>query len=166
MLAVASTENESLYLDYKAFPNNSPLEKDTAFLKLLAKAISGFANANGGVLVIGINDKTRGPEPVVGLAAFAATLEEQLSRLVAFAVEGVETRSIRASTGVDEGFLVIRVPASGLAPHRSQKDHKYYRRTGESFVPMEHYEVADVFGRRHQPVLVPFARVLRGGRSQ
>ena len=155
LLSLAASETETLHLDFKEATQGALADKSKRrdFERVLAKAISGFANANGGVLVIGVDDKTRTLAPFNELASLEEFVNEQASRLVSFPVPGIHIRAIPTHTDDTKGFVVMLVPASDLAPHRSQKDHRYYRRSGESFVPMEHYEVADMFGRRSFPSL-------------
>jgi len=146
-------EPETLHLDFKESPTNPSANQIRERDALLAKALSGFANSDGGVLILGVADNPRELRPIQDLVAFDQRVNELLSRVVSFPVLGAETRRIDARAGGGSGYLVVLIPASDLAPHRSQKDHRYYFRTGDSFLPMEHWQVADAFGRRHRPVL-------------
>lgn len=156
----AAPKPETLYFDFKEY-RGTDLRKDKDHQKLLAKALSGFANAAGGLLVIGVDDKRRTLAPLADARAYEAAANELFSRLVAFPVEGVETKMIEETSGSATGFVLIFVPPSELQPHRSEKDKRYYRRSGDSFRSMEHYEVADAFGRRHHPRLRPRALAQR-----
>jgi len=145
---VSRQEAERLHLDFKQEPKQEDLQK------IVGKAVTGFANADGGVLVFGVAERSGILEdrPLADATDFEQHLNTMFSRCVAFPVEGVVTRAILKVPG-PHGYVVVHVPASDLAPHRSQVDKQYYRRVGESFVPMEHYEIADAFGRRHLPRL-------------
>src|SRR5207249_373295 len=46
------------------------------------------------------------------------------------------------------------VPPSPAPPHMGS-DGRYYYRTSSSSRPMEHYQVADAFGKRRRPILRP-----------
>jgi len=151
---IDADEPETLHLDFKEILDSPNKKQKKERDELLAKAISGFANADGGVLVLGVQNKPRNLKPIAEVKCFEQEVNELLSRLVTYPVPGVETDAVPASSGVGKGYIKVLVPASDLAPHRSQKDKNYYRRTGDSFVPMEHYEIADIFSRRHHPVLV------------
>lgn len=147
---LADAEAEKLHLDFKE-KRDSP-----DFKKILAKAVSGFANADGGVIIWGVAESggERQLAPFTGLASFEQAVNEQVARVVSFPVEGVDTKRV-SSSGADSGYLLVLVPASDLAPHRSNvaSSKHYYRRVGDSFLPMEHYEIADAFGRRRRPYL-------------
>jgi hypothetical protein len=53
----------------------------------------------------------------------------------------------------NNGFMLVYVPASDAGPHRSVRDREYYRRHGSGFYKMEHFELAEMFGRRRRPLL-------------
>jgi Schlafen, AlbA_2 len=120
-----------------------------------ARALSGFANSSGGVLIWGI-DARRGREhqevAIPAPEAFVQELETWLPVAVTRAVDGVENFVIDADRGT--GFVVSYVPESPSAPHRAEFGlRQYFRRVGDSFKSMEHYELEDMFGRRQRPVL-------------
>jgi hypothetical protein len=63
----------------------------------------------------------------------------------------------------DSGFAVTYVPASDRGPHMAKcGEDRYYRRSGDRFVRMEHFEIADMFGRRPQPKLSFYYRIDNG----
>ncbi len=66
---LADDEEERLHLDFKERTTKGRLLKDKDALKYLAKALSGFSNADGGVLVLGVKDKTREFVPLHGFGA-------------------------------------------------------------------------------------------------
>lgn len=81
-------------------------------------------------------------------------LNEYTSRLVVPAIPGVEHQAVPIASE-DEGFAITLVPKSDGLPHMAmaQGQQRYYFRTGDSFLPMEHFMLADRFGRRPQPKL-------------
>jgi len=152
--------SEDLYLEVKRCAN--PLaETDKHHL---AEALSGFANADGGTLIYGLvasgGDKSRGIPDTIGRVESLASLETlraEVSSLVGQVVQPpvesvqVVTREFTRQPG--EGFLLVFVPASDALPHRSKRDREYYRRHGSGFYRIEHFELAEIFGRRPLPVL-------------
>ncbi len=158
---IDDNDPETLHLDFKSKPNPATSDLEDDIRHYLAKSLSGFANSDGGVVLVGVaEDKTttrprRFLEPVQDVKPFEQKVHEQLSRVTVSPVPGATAEAILVSSGSQAGYLKILVPRSDLAPHRTNlKDFKvYFRRAGESFAPMEHYEIADVFGRRHQPKL-------------
>ena len=77
-------------------------------------------------------------------------------------VEGVEVKSVRYRADRRRGFAVILVPESDRGPHRAMLKgtcRQYYKRSGDSFYVMEHFDLADMFGRRRRPELRFYWRV-------
>ncbi len=89
---------------------------------------------------------------VEGLSTLRKKLEEFAGNWVSPPVEGVLHKVIPI-TGPEKGCAVTFVPESDSAPHMNNFENRYYKRNGSRFVPMEHYEVADMFGRRKRPKL-------------
>lgn len=54
----------------------------------------------------------------------------------------------------DQGYVKTFVPVSDGGPHMAKlREDRYYKRSGDSFRKMEHFDIADMFGRRLRPVL-------------
>lgn len=127
--------------------------------KNLAKAISGFANSGGGVLIWGIENSTIAPKPITDIQKLVAALLSLAPQTIEPVVPGIDGDWIPADTGnPSEGFGILYVPESSLPPHRvllkydGVKDH-YFVRSGESFVIASHIHLEDMFGRRPHPEL-------------
>lgn len=87
------------------------------------------------------------------IALFVARLNEMTGRAVSPVLDGVMHKAI-ASTG-DSGFAVTYVPESDSGPHMAKLgEDRYYKRSGDSFYRMEHFDLEDMFGRRKRPKLV------------
>jgi hypothetical protein len=158
----ASGREETLHLDFKRKSRPREAGLDKADRQHLSKALSGFANSEGGLLVWGIDarkkdgiDRVQGIEPIEHLNQFASELNTVTPEMVSGPVPGVEHRKILASGGADEGIVVTAIPQSDATPHMATGPelHRYYRRASDRFQEMEHYEVADMFGRRPHPDL-------------
>jgi hypothetical protein len=156
-----SEQVENLYVDFKIKANLATPDVDPELQKVMSKAISGFANSAGGVIVLGV-DAPQGQmptiKPIQPLTMFEQEVNSYISRATAFAVQGVLIKSIPSSKN-NGGVTLVYVPASDQAPHCSMKDKKYYHRIGDSFLAMEHYQLADLFGRRHHPYIIPNGRL-------
>lgn len=149
---VARRIPESLNLEYKS--------KDA--LREPAKVaceVAAFANSDGGLLVIGVEETkeraARLPDKV-GWDQDRKHTHEWLEAVVVLSVHP-PVRDVRiVQVRNAEGALVhlVEVPASPSPPHMAP-DGKYYYRTSSSARPMEHYQVADAFGKRRRPVLRP-----------
>lgn len=154
-------ETESLHLDFKQKENPAKGPAGTADKKNLSKALSGFANADGGLIVWGVDarpggdgvDKVQKVVPIEGLDRFLSDLQTLTSQVVSFPVADVRHHKVSTPHDSDKGVAVSVIPASDLAPHMATARgiHQYFRRTSSDFLRMEHYEVADLFGRRPQP---------------
>lgn len=147
---IARGVNEGLHLEYKRVAQ--PLAR--ADRENLAKVCCAFANSDGGVIVLGIEtgnghekDLPVGEAPI----AFPSQMVEELRREFGLWLSPVPKIQYR-SIGEVSGFVVVLVPASDRPPHMDTLDHRYYQRHGSSSLPMEHYQLMDLIGRRRQPV--------------
>ncbi|WP_437587742.1 AlbA family DNA-binding domain-containing protein [Sorangium sp. So ce1000] len=155
---VASRRQEDLHLDFKVLDGVSELNRDDR--KNFAKSISGFANSDGGLIVWGVEAKRdkSGVDGALRLVPIPnglfvlSKLHSLTGDATSPAVEGVEHRLI--SDRGDSCFLATIVPASDSGPHMAMLgEQRYYKRSGDSFYVMEHFDVADMFGRRRGPRL-------------
>jgi Schlafen, AlbA_2 len=146
---------EDLHLEFKRIISSDFTNENDR--KHLAKAVSGFANAAGGLIVWGVITDKRGEsatgiDEIEGLSILRKKLEEFAGNWVSPPVDGVLHRVIPISAP-DKGCAVTFVPESDSVPHMNNFEQRYYKRNGSRFIPMEHYEVADMFGRRKKPKL-------------
>ena len=150
-------ETEDAHLDCKEWPL-----KDDDAQKMLAKAVCGLANAEGGVLLIGMKAESRpkdepdvitAPAPVLDVATVKSRVLNLVGNLVEPGVAGVNAEAVRDGKGAKGGFVVVLVPPSDGPPHRSRKDWKFYQRIGSGTFPMEYFQIEEMFGRRPRPKL-------------
>ena len=130
---------EDLYLDYKRKSRPSTPTPGEDDMRNFSKALSGFANSDGGLLIWGVDAPGSGAgprvkKPLADAAGFAGHLDSLTSRMVTPRVEGVENIVLR--DGRRGGFVVTHIPRSVHAPHRAEHHaiRKYYQRSGDSFV--------------------------------
>jgi hypothetical protein len=154
---IANRQEENLHLDFK-LANDPNMTRDDR--KNLAKALSGFANSDGGIVVWGVNarpnlngiDCASGKQEIASVSLFLSKLNEFIGDLVNPTVDGVVHRKIVVTH--DSGFAVTLVPPSDCGPHMAKGgEDRYYKRSGDSFRRMEHFDIADMFGRRKRPIL-------------
>ncbi|MFG0253253.1 MAG: helix-turn-helix domain-containing protein [Phycisphaerales bacterium JB038] len=156
---VAEGREESLHLEFKrkSEPNRADLGSEDK--RNLAKALSGFANADGGVLVWGMcddeADRADRTEPINEVEAFANRLRSLLPEMVETLPAGIRLSTILKPAGDGSGVAILLVPRSDETPHMAcaAGQRTYYRRAERAFLPMHHHEVADLFGRRPRPTL-------------
>ncbi|MGU3467574.1 helix-turn-helix domain-containing protein [Methylobacterium sp. C33D] len=160
---IAEKTQESLQLDFKRKEVDRNGEFSTNDRQVLAKALSGFANSAGGLLVIGV-DARPGPDridcaqasrPIADIRRFLADAQTEIGQLVQPRLDGVSLGAIECSSAPGSGYLLVHVERSERRPHRSEaKGQKgYFKRHGSSFFEMEHYDIEDAFSRSSSATL-------------
>ena len=151
---IAQSVTEELFLDYKRSADNGAgtalHNKDRANL---AKAISGFGNSEGGVIIWGVDcrndpsagDIPTGPIPIHNPSRFKSWLEQATTGLTVPPHAGVRHHV------VPEGFALTLIPSGIHAPYQTVGDLSYYIRAGSSFAKTPHAVLSGLFGRRPQP---------------
>src|SRR3972149_814837 len=81
---------ERLHFDFKTKSQPVSQSLDDADKKNLAKAISGFANETGGVLIWGLNDTTIVPNPISNVSKFVNSILQLSHQVTAPAVSGID----------------------------------------------------------------------------
>jgi hypothetical protein len=156
---VDSKAEESLVLDFKTVSKSDLSNADDR--RNFAIALSGFANSSGGVIVWGVDARKQGGHgadvavalrKIDDLPLFVSRLNDLTGSSVSPIVEGVRTKAIEVADG--QGYALTIVPESEVGPHMAQnREGRYYKRSGSSFYAMEHFDIADMFGRRRRPHL-------------
>jgi hypothetical protein len=153
---VADREEETLHLEFKTLTQEGGrLTRDDR--KMIAEAIAGLANAEGGVLVIGIETKrldgvdvATAKRPIEHLQRTMNLVRAQIPEMFSPQLAAIEVFSVADTGKDDEGFIVIHVPASPERPHYSNVHHQYFRRGSDRTRVMEHGEIRDLmFATRH-----------------
>jgi hypothetical protein len=112
----------------------------------IANEVSGFANAEGGLLIFGVGtgqerrqDVANELLPISQLRDFETEVRASIAQHISPPLNGVETLAVPSADDPKAGYLLIAVPASDNAPHMSMapKEQRYYRRAGESTVRMD-----------------------------
>jgi len=161
-------QEEHLTLDFKTVNDSKLTNKDDK--KNLAKALSGFANSSGGLIIWGVDARKNpsGVDCVTSLNGvpdakqFLTRLNELTGMAVSPIVEGVQHRIV--DSGNEKRFVVTYIPESDSGPHMAKLgEDRYYKRSGESFYKLEHFDLEDMFGRRPKPDLELYTRVKGSG---
>lgn len=182
---VADGEQESQHLEAKcAQMDEGPGKLSGKTAADIAKAVSGLANAEGGVVIVGV-DAQKPPDggddriwrtvPIPGLPAFTRAVGERLHQLVEPQVPGMRVLPIPDPADADRGALAVYVPLSDGGPFRtgrslfgakgSTKDvsERYYFRNGPNTNVMGHALLGLMFGRRPAPHLMLIMKASRQG---
>lgn len=162
-----SNTTESEILDFK-LPKNGQAPLEVEDKANLAKAISGFANTHGGILVWGIycfedengSDRVQDLRPICNLSAFKSGVHTVSSQLTSPAVQGIEFFCIFEDEAKESGYLVMHIPKSAaLVESLFKKCKGFYERAGTSFIEMADSRL--VAKAKHVPLskrLVPYMR--------
>lgn len=147
---VADGEEETLHLEFKTLSHDGgKITREDR--RLIAEAVTGLANAEGGVLVIGI--KTQKADGIdVAVAKQSIKQLTRTTNLIRAAIPemlspqhtGIDVFPVEELGKQDEGFIVIDVPESSDRPHYSNTHHQYFRRGSDRTRVMEHGEVRDL----------------------
>jgi predicted HTH transcriptional regulator len=136
---VEDNREEDLHLDFKMV-SSLPFTRDDR--KNFAKALSGFANSSGGIVVWGIDarkndegvDSASEEKPIAKLSKLISDLNSFTGEFVNPIVEGVQHKSI--SIEDDSGFAVSLIPESVSGPHMAKGgEDRYYIEKWRQFLP-------------------------------
>jgi hypothetical protein len=161
---IARHQEEHLQLEFKTITNSDMSSLDDRHN--LARALSGFANSSGGILIWGITaaknpdgvDAASSAAEIKSLSRFIARLNELTGEAVLPIIDGVMHRAL--PTADDQGFVISIIPESDSGPHMAKLGvNRYYKRSGDSFYMMEHFDIEDMFGRRKKPRLELYTQV-------
>lgn len=155
-------KSEELFLDFKrsADDGKGPKFLDQRDLNNLARAISGFGNSEGGVIIWGVDaapdidnaDVAKAKRPIENVTRFVSWLEGTVFGRTIPSHVAVQNYAIDVGSGC--GFVATLIPKSERAPHQAIPEQKYYMRAGSSFLPVPHGVLAGMFGQRPQPSLI------------
>ena len=154
---------ENLFLDFKRINTNATQKGlDNSDRNNLAKAISGFGNSEGGLVIWGIDCSTSGGQPdiaaaklpVVDPAGFATKIENAVSGLTIPIHSTIQTHTVEDTSQPGKGYVVTLIPQSNYAPHQTTHDRRYLIRVGSNFEPVPHDVLSGMFGRRPQPRII------------
>ena len=150
---------EELFLDFKRSADNGNGQRlHQNDRNNLAKAISGFGNSEGGVVIWGVDcskdfdgsDVAKAEYPITNVKRFVSWLEGAISGCTIPPHTGVQNHPLEIDSK-GNGFVVTYIPKSEHAPHQEIQSRRYFIRAGSDFMPTPHDVLAGMFGRRPQP---------------
>jgi predicted HTH transcriptional regulator len=155
---VVEHATENIFLEFKTKKNDSIPDLDDSDSRQFSRALSGFANSDGGVVVWGVetdkDERASKLRPIASVADFVSRLKKSLINCVQPFVDDVRIEPIMEEVDTCAGYVKVLVPRSEKTPHRALlAGREYYRRSTEGFYRLEHFDLEDAFGRRPRPVL-------------
>jgi hypothetical protein len=154
---ISEAAEETLHLEFKTLSESSGEKFTKEDRRVLARAICWMANADGGLIVVGVETRRIDNLDVATGKRLVRNPEKMRNRLVSSIPEmlspqhqGVVVYSI---TEGDEGYLIIEVPHSDERPHYSNVHHQYFRRGSDGTRLLEHSEVRELMLATRQGAL-------------
>lgn len=159
---IVTRKSEELFLDFKRSSDNgsgkylSQNDRDN-----LAKAISGFGNSEGGLIVWGVDcspdnsnaDVAKAKVPLTDVKRFVSLIENAISGCTVPPHSGVKNHYVSIDNK-DNGYVITYIPKSENTPHQVIRKNQYYMRAGSNFEPVPHSVLAGMFGRRPQAKII------------
>lgn len=154
---IEDREPESLHLDFKEVPNGVTKE----IRKIFAKSLSGYANSDGGMIVWGVEarktedgiDGASSAKQIPDVKLVCSKFDSLISEATSPSLEQVHQKVIETD---GRGFIITLVEKNKSSICMAKLGlNQYYKRSGESFQVMEHFEIEAMFGRRLLPKIEP-----------
>jgi hypothetical protein len=146
LLALIPGELEGKTLDYK----RDPVGKTESEKKEFFYDVSSFANALGGHLIFGMDEKNAAATKLLGLSGInvddeTLRLEQMIRDGVRPPILGVQTTSVALASR--NAVLVIRIPKSWNPPHQVtyQKAFRFYGRDSNGKYQLDVDELRSIF---------------------
>jgi hypothetical protein len=154
---VRERQEEHLSLEFKTA---GPQLASGSDKRNFAELLSGFSNSAGGITIWGVatqkdqagRDTAAELKPIPDPQRFVVRLREFTPQLLAPANAGILHRAL--VNAITTGYAATFVPESDGGPHMALGGHhRYFKRAGDRFYRMEHFDIADMFGRRQRAML-------------
>jgi hypothetical protein len=156
---VLDGESENLFLECKS-PLTPTLSADLR--KTLAKALSGFSNTNGGVIIWGASttNKTHSGldvitqiEPIGNCNKFQREIENRIPMLTIPAITEYHNKIIKKKPTDTRGVLLTYIPKRAGDPIQNAEDEYFYFRSGAEFVKTPYEMIKRLFSANESPDL-------------
>ncbi|MBK8245559.1 MAG: ATP-binding protein [Saprospiraceae bacterium] len=151
---INSCLEESINIEFKSA---QALSKDNSVKKEISKDISAFANSDGGLIFYGINEENHIATSVSFIDGNTFTkewLENVIISNIQPKIIDLKIFPIRFNNDFSQTVYVVKIPNSNSSPHING-DKKYYRRFNFQSVPMEEYEIRNLYLRQRESKVYP-----------
>lgn len=157
---IASCLEESINIEFKSA---QALSKDNLVKKEISKDISSFANSDGGLIFYGINEENHIASSISFVDGNVFT-KEWLENIIISTIQpkiiDLKIFPIRFNNDISKTIYVVKIPNSNLSPHING-DKKYYRRFNFQSVPMEEYEIRNLYLRQRESKVYPEVLIVK-----
>jgi schlafen family protein len=143
---ISNRVEESINLDFKSIDS---LGSEPSKKKELSKDVSSFANSAGGIIIYGIREENHVAESLSFIDGNKFTkewIEQVIHSNIHRKIDGILIIPVRFENDINKTVYVIKIPESNQAPHMAS-DNRYYKRYNFESVPMEEYEVRNLYNR-------------------
>ena len=155
-------EQESFYIDYKEVSSqNGDNKLSESDRKNYAKAISGFANTSGGILIWGVREDSNNfsKKKIDNPDNFVKILNNEVSILTLPAQNEVNSFAIKDEE--NKGFVITEIPKYYFSPVQiiskiKDSQYKYFIRSGSSFCPANHDILSGLYNRQRASKIINF----------
>jgi hypothetical protein len=148
---IEQKREENLYLEFKTLGNQNSANLTKDDRRLLAKSLCGFCNAEGGLLILGVEtskvdgiDVASSLKKLENLSALRNRIVSALPEFLSPQNPKMSVLSIPESTDSSAGYVAIHVPATDSRPHMSIVHHQYFRRGSDGTRVLEHAEIKEL----------------------
>ncbi len=141
---IESKLEESINIEFK---NAKALSNDKMVKKEISKDISSFANSDGGIIFYGIDEENHVASKlsfIDGNIFSKEWLENIIISTIQQKIENLKIIPVRFEGDIKKSIYVVKIPKSFYSPHLNG-DKKYYKRYNFQSVPMEEYEVRNLY---------------------
>lgn len=154
-------ESEGLHLECKS-PQQPLLSQEPK--AHLAKAISGFSNTAGGIIIYGVSTTKHGHsgldilsqiEPIANCKVFEQQVKRAIPTLTTPPCLSFQTAHILEKKEDKRGIVIAYIPENIGDPVQSVKDNLFYLRTGDEFSVAPHEIIKKLFSANESPDLAP-----------
>ncbi|MFE8423775.1 ATP-binding protein [Tenacibaculum sp. ZH5_bin.1] len=155
---------ESIHIEFKSA---GALSKKDGQKKEVSKDVSAFANSDGGIIIYGIEEKNHKAHSfsfIDGNEFTKEWLEQIISSTVNRNIPDLKIFPVRKNGIISSTIYVVQIPSSLEAPHMA-RDKKYYKRYNFESVPMEEYEVRQLYGRKVKSKLILDKSIIKKTKS-
>lgn len=157
---INSCLEESINIEFKSA---GALSKENLVKKEISKDISAFANSDGGLIFYGIDEENHIATSISFIDGNTFT-KEWLENIIISNIQpkivDLKIFPIRFNNDITKTVYVVKIPNSNSSPHING-DKKFYRRYNFQSVPMEEYEIRNLYLRQRESKVYPEVIVVK-----